>query len=93
MTRELHLELLLGRPVRARNGRRIGRIEEVCAGEHETVEEFLVGEKALLERLAALGLFPPPRRKTGYRIRWDQLEWSDPYNPRITCSVEDLQRL
>jgi len=39
------------------NGKRIGRIEEVRAGEHESVTEFLVGEMALVERLAALGLF------------------------------------
>ena len=94
MTREIHLELLLGRPVRARNGRRIGRIEEVRAGEHAEVTEFLVGEMALIERLAAMGLFEPRQgRKRGYRIRWDQLDWSDLYKPRLTCSVEELERL
>jgi sporulation protein YlmC with PRC-barrel domain len=94
MTREVHLELLLGRPVRARNGRRIGRIEEVRAGEKENVDEFLVGELALMERLAALGLFEPKNaKKRGYRVRWDQLDWSDPYRPRINCPVEELEGL
>ena len=94
MTRELHLELLLGRPVRAMNGRRIGLIEEVRAGEHEAVEEFLIGERALRERLAAIGLFERKQgAKRGYRIRWDQLDWSDLYNPRINCPVEELEKL
>ena len=94
MSREVHLELLLGRTVRARNGKGIGRIEEVRAGGHAAVEEFLVGERALLERLAALGLFEPKhRRRKSYRIRWNQLDWSDPYHPRINCPVEELEEL
>lgn len=89
--REVHLELLLGREVRARNGRRIGRLEEVRGGEHEQVLEFLVGEGALLERLAALGIFR--WRKKGYAIRWDQLDWSDLEKLRLKCGVEELTKL
>ena len=94
MSREVHLELLLGRPVRARNGKLLGRIEEIRAGEHEVVVEFLVGERALLERIAALGLVEFKRSgKRGYRIRWDQMDWSDPYNPRINCLADELEML
>jgi sporulation protein YlmC with PRC-barrel domain len=88
---EVHLELLLGRVVRARNGRRVGRLEEVRAGEHEEVLEFLVGERALLERLAAIAIFR--WRKKGYAIRWDQIDWSDPERPRLKCAVDELKRL
>lgn len=92
MSVELHLELLLGRPVIALNGRRIGRIEEVRAGEHERITEFLAGNRALLERVAALGIFPFKSGKS-FRIRWDQLDWSNPEKPRLTCRIEDLTLL
>ena len=57
MTRQqLHVELLLGEKVFALNGQPVGRLEEVRTEidkGHYFVSEFLVGNYAVLERLAA----------------------------------------
>ena len=102
MKHEIHVELLLGTPVLALNGKSIGRIEEVRAQVdrgHYYVSEFLVGSYAVLERLAAgsmgrmlLRVFGA-KREEGYRIRWDQLDLSDPKQPRLLCEVDELLTL
>lgn len=94
---ERRVELLLGRRVWSIEGTVIGRIEELRAErEHDywVVTEFHIGPTALLERLAVrhLGLTLPGRAH-GYRVRWDQLDFEDPDNPRLTCAAEDLERL
>lgn len=99
MRHEVHVELLLGEKVFALNGQAIGRLEEIRTEinrGHFFVSEFLVGSYAMLERLAAwrvgravlrvLGA----RQREGYRIRWDQLDLSDPERPRLLCDVDDL---
>jgi sporulation protein YlmC with PRC-barrel domain len=91
MNREVRLELLLGTDVLSREGRPLGRIQEVCAGERQEIVEFHIGGGALLERLAALGLFN--WKKKGYRVRWDQIDWSDLRRPRLTCGVSELEPL
>jgi hypothetical protein len=98
---EIHLDLLLGRSVLARNGKPIGRIEEFRAerrGHGLVVTEYHLGPEALLERLSVSGLrflslfgVRPGRR--GRRIPWDKLDLSNPKKPRLTCSVEELTRL
>ncbi|HEX6716911.1 MAG TPA: hypothetical protein VF088_07360 [Pyrinomonadaceae bacterium] len=99
MSRQLlHVELLLGEKVFGINGQPIGRLEEIRTEVnrgHFFVSEFLVGSYAVLERLAAwrigralLRVFG--RRKEGYRIRWDQLDLSDPQRPRLLCGVDEL---
>ncbi|HET9794112.1 MAG TPA: hypothetical protein VFS34_06585, partial [Thermoanaerobaculia bacterium] len=53
---EIRLELALGRRVRAKNGRAIGRLEEIRAekrGADWIAREIRIGPAALLERLAA----------------------------------------
>jgi hypothetical protein len=94
----VHVELLLGERVFALNGLPIGRLEEfrteINKG-HLFVSEFLVGKYALLERLAAWRsgralLRVLGKRKEGYRIRWDQIDLSDPGHPRVICDVEEL---
>jgi len=99
---QLHVELLLGGKVFALNGQSIGRLEEIRTEinrGHFFVSEFLVGNYAVLERLAAwrigravlrvLGV----GRRDGYRIRWDQLDLSDPQRLRLLCDVDDLMPL
>ena len=97
MATELRLELLLGRRVVFRNGHPAGRLEEVRIekrGDHYVVTEYLLGTAALLERLAvAVAPMLGRRRPRGYRVRWDQLDLSDPERPRLTCSAEELGRL
>ena len=100
--RQLHVELLLGEKVFAMNGASIGRLEEIRTEAnrgHFYVAEFLVGSYAVLERLAAwrigravLRVFGA-KRKEGYRIRWDQLDLSDPRHLRLLCDVEELMPL
>jgi hypothetical protein len=101
VSREIHLELLLSRPVAARNGRSIGRIEEARIarrGRGAVVEAFLIGPRALLERLSLrIGGKRVRRwlqamdRGNHYWVRWDQLDLSDPERPRLRCAVEELE--
>jgi sporulation protein YlmC with PRC-barrel domain len=97
---EIHLELLIGKQVFALNGRPLGRLEEVRAElnarGHCFVTEFLIGSYAFLERLSAWRMGRAImrtlhlRRKEGYRVRWEQLDLSDPRRPRLLCEVEEL---
>lgn len=99
---QVHAELLLGEKVFALNGQPIGRLEEIRTEinkGHCFVSEFLVGSYAVLERLAAwhigralLRVFRA-RRKEGYRIRWDQMDLSDPRHLRLLCDVDELMPL
>ena len=94
---ECRVELLLGRQVRADDGSIVGRIEELRAErEHDyyVVTEFHLGPSALIEALAVrhLGL-TWPGRVHGYRVRWDQLDLSDQEHPRLTCPIEELERM
>jgi sporulation protein YlmC with PRC-barrel domain len=101
-TQEIKLELLLGRHVFALNGGAIGRLEEVQAELRNGrcfVTEFHVGIYALVERLAAwhigravLHAFGA-RKRSGYRVAWDQLDLSDPARPRLLCEVSALKPL
>jgi sporulation protein YlmC with PRC-barrel domain len=96
---EIHLELLMGKRVYALNGRAIGRLEEVRAEVHQgvaSVNEFLVGTSAIFERLSAweigramLGLFGS-WIKSGYSVKWNQIDLTDPERPKLTCPVSEL---
>ena len=97
--RELHVELLLGEKVFAMNGVSIGRLEEIRTEVNRGqfyVTEFLVGSYAVLERLAAWRIGRAvlrvlrAQRKEGYRIRWDQLDLSDPQRLKLVCEVDEL---
>ena len=97
--RQLHVELLLGEKVFAMNGVSIGRLEEIRTEVKRGqfyVTEFLVGSYAVLERLAAWRIGRAvlrvlrAQRKEGYRIRWDQLDLSDPLRLRLVCEVDEL---
>ncbi|MDZ8222418.1 MULTISPECIES: hypothetical protein [unclassified Nostoc] len=102
-TREIHLELLLGKPVLDSTGKAVGRIEEVRAeqqGEEWIVKEYLVGYAAVLERLSAwtiglgiLRLLGAHKIYSGYTVPWDKLDLTDPDNPRLRCSLDELKSL
>ena len=102
-TRQIRAELLLGRRVRAMNGRVIGRIEEIRATQQSRgcfVEEFLTGRYAQLERLAGfsigravLKVLGAHDKNSSYRIPWDQLDLSDPKRPRLLCEVSALRTI
>jgi hypothetical protein len=99
--RELHLELLLSKTVRGITGDPVGRIEEVHArqeGEEWVVHEFLIGAGAVVSRLSAgrlshviAPLFGHRDAPHGYRVRWDQIDLSDPDHPRLRCRRDQLR--
>jgi sporulation protein YlmC with PRC-barrel domain len=92
---EVHVELLLGRPVLAANGHSIGRLEELRAerrGAGCVVTECVIGPAGLVERLSAT-LVPFLVRPRGYVARWDQIDLSEPRHARLRCRTEELQQL
>ena len=103
ITQEVHLELLIGKQVRDPSGKAVGRIEEVRAkqqGEQWIIQEYLIGRAALLERLSAwtiglsiLHILGARKINSGYRVPWDQLDLTDPEQPRLYCDMHELQAL
>ena len=103
MTREIQLELLLGKPVQDSTGKTIGLIQEVYAeqqGDEWVILEYLLGPAAILERLSAwrigqaiLPLLSARRTPSGYRIPWDKIDLTDPKKPRLLCSLDELETL
>jgi hypothetical protein len=94
--RELRLDRLLGRQVRARNNQPAGRLQEFRAskeGRDWVVTEYVIGAAGLLERLGVGVRLLLGRRAGGYVARWDQLDISDPERPRLTCGVDELRKL
>ena len=93
---ELRIDRLLGRQVLAANGRPAGRLEEFRAELRDgscVITEYVIGSAGLIERLgvAARGLVGLSRQ--GYVARWDQIDFSNVETPRLTCPVEELQKL
>jgi len=79
---EVSVEQLLGREVVDANGKRLGHIEEIIAereGDELLVKEFHVGRAAVAERLS-FGLFGAHEP---HRIKWSDLDLSDPQHPRL----------
>ena len=97
---EVHLELLLGKRVFALNGQPVGRLEEVRAERnnrgHYFVTDYLIGSYAVLERLSGWRMGRTIlrtlhlKRGESYRVRWEQLDLSDPAKPRLNCAVDEL---
>ena len=77
---QVRVQELVGRRVRDAEGNVVGRIQEIHAtwrGEECYVEEFELGAAALLERLGI------SRRGEPRKIPWQELDLSDPQNPRL----------
>ena len=99
--RELHVELLTGRKVVDRNGKKLGRIEEIVAeyrGEELIVHEVHLGRRGLAERFSLRGLGEAftsvfgarLRDKTPAKLRWEDLDFTDPEHPRLKVAIEAL---
>lgn len=100
MTERIRVELLIGRVVHDRDGRKVGRIEAIHA--HRTqrdclVDEFVVGPAALGERFGRILLFHALgirlSRHEPTRIPWRELDLSDPRQPRLRISLDELRAL
>jgi hypothetical protein len=97
MGREVHVERLIGRKVVDPDGRSVGRLEEVRIerqGAELVVTEYLIGERALLERLSIRALFARESGigGAGWRAWWHQLDLADPLHPRLTCPLDELRQ-
>jgi hypothetical protein len=95
--RELRLDCLIGREVLGANNHAVGMLEEVRAerrGSRCVVTGFVLGAAGLAERLGvSVKLLFGIRREGGYLARWDQVDLSDPRHPRLTCPVDELEKL
>jgi hypothetical protein len=92
----VRLDRLIGRTVLTRNNRRLGRLEECRAeqrGRNWVVVEWMVGPAGLFERLG-LGarMIVGPVKRSGFVVKWNQLDLTNPDRPRLTCAIDDLQR-
>jgi len=88
---KVRVEDLIGLPVTARNGKRIGHIEEIRATRHDdeiTVDAFLLGAGALRTRFAMVRRIVS--RERTIVVRWDQIDLSNPEKPTLTCAVSEL---
>ena len=97
MSTNLRLDRIVGRMVFTANNRALGRVEEFRAEQEGTawiVTGYVIGAAGLFERLGlGVWLVLGFGRSRGFFARWDQLELTNPDRPRLTCSVDDLQRL
>lgn len=94
----IRIDRLLGRQVVAANGRPAGRLEEFRTDMRDgecVITAYVIG-------LAGLGLaarFGVGVRAliglpaVGYVARWDQIDLSNADVPRLTCSVDELEKL
>jgi hypothetical protein len=96
MSTRVRLDRLVGRQVYTANNRRLGRLHEFRAerrGASYVVTEYIIGAAGLRERLGlGVRLILGITRSGGYVARWDQLDLSNPDRPRLTCSVQELER-
>jgi sporulation protein YlmC with PRC-barrel domain len=94
---KVRLQHLVGSQVRDSRGRNVGRVESVHArtsGMQCFVFEYHIGPEALLERLGILAVrLLGFRRHEPLRIPWQQLDITNEREPRLRCSLEELQAM
>lgn len=100
-SKRVRLHWLLGREVVDSNGDRVGHFEEaharIVAGQC-LVQEYLLGQTGMLERLSIADLSMLPirmlggrRTAHGYHVPWDQMDLSNPKKPRLRCTCQQLR--
>jgi hypothetical protein len=100
MEAELHVERVIGRTVRDTDGTVVGRIGELIVENvdgDEVLREVHIGPAAMLERVGGfvtqLPYFALVRLPTWeYRVAWDQIDWTNPDEPRLRVRKQDLER-
>ncbi|HEY6088639.1 MAG TPA: hypothetical protein VD771_02500 [Gemmatimonadaceae bacterium] len=98
---EIKVELLIGTKVRDVDGSYIGRIEELHIerdGMTCLVDSYLIGASAVIQRLSAWTLARPIKKLLSsrklyalYQVPWQDMDLSDPRNPRLRTSKRDLR--
>lgn len=100
--REVHLREMLGVKVTDSEGRHIGRLEEIEVDrgkEFCRVNSYIVEHRGLLDRVSSWALTASIQAKLEkrgarpYRVAWDQMDLTDPQNPRTLVPCELLERL
>jgi len=99
---DLNVELLIGREVHDADGNKVGRIEEFRATQTDrscTLDAYLVGASALIQRLSAWTLVRPISRGlrsrniySVYEVPWQDMDLTDPARPRLRISKGELRR-
>jgi len=97
---ELHVERLIGRKVRDADGLVVGRIGELIVENVDgdfVLTEVHIGPWAMLERVGAFVMQLPYFALVRFerwriRVAWDQVDWSDPDQPRLRVRKQDLDR-
>ena len=98
MTRFVEVQVLLGRRVRDAAGEIAGRIESIRAeriGPRCVVQEYQLGTAAFLDRagIVVSRLFGFGGRSKMLRVPWQQLDLTNPREPLIRCSVDELRAM
>jgi sporulation protein YlmC with PRC-barrel domain len=102
--REIRISELIGRRVRDRDGRSIGRVEElVCEielhadGRDYVVRELHVGTVGFLEAVGGSALIRALLRTVGhgsgytrYRVPWEAIDLTEIDRPRIRIARQEL---
>ena len=98
---ELKVERLIGAKVHDVDGNYIGRIEELHIERDEKtclVDSYLIGASAVIQRLSAWTLVRPINHLLSsrklyalYQVPWQDMDLSDPRNPRLRTSKRDLR--
>ena len=94
--REVRIDRLLGRQVVAANGRPAGRLQEFVVEIRDNqwvITGYVIGLAGLAARfgVGARALIGLP--SAGYLARWDQIDLRNPDTPRLTCPIDELQKL
>ena len=96
MTKEVHVDRLLGREVISSNHQRVGRLEEFRAetrGDTCTIGGVAIGVAGFVERVGLGVKRLVGSHGGGYVARWDQMDFGDPDRPRLTFKVEQLEKI
>ena len=99
---DVNVDLLIGKKVHDAEGNKVGRIEEFRVTQTDkscTLDAYLIGASALIQRLSAWTLVRPISRGlrsrniyTVYEVPWQDMDLSDPARPRLRIARAELRR-
>ena len=99
---DVNVELLIGREVQDADGNKVGRIEEFRVTQTDkscTLDAYLIGASALIQRLSAWTLVRPISRAlrsrniySVYEVPWQDMDLTDPARPRLRIGKAELRR-
>ncbi|MEO8193033.1 MAG: hypothetical protein ABI681_04225 [Gemmatimonadales bacterium] len=100
--REVRLLEVLGRKVVDSSGKHIGRLEEIEVERGDdscAIKSYIVEHRGLLDRTSSWAvptsirlLLAKRRTSAPYRVRWEQMDMSDPRHPKALLPSDELER-